>query len=61
MWLSRIDSVGLELIKTNSIVQAGTKIIPTFHPAALLRDASKKKLVWQDFKLIRELYTKIKR
>lgn len=36
--------------------KGGIKIIPTYHPAALLRDVNKKRLVWQDFKLIRELY-----
>ncbi len=30
--------------------------IPTFHPAALLRDESKKRPVWEDFKAIRDLY-----
>jgi len=36
--------------------KAGRKLIPTFHPAALLRDESKKRPVWEDFKLIRDLY-----
>jgi uracil-DNA glycosylase family 4 len=36
--------------------KGGIKIVPTYHPAALLRDANKKKAVWQDFKLIKELY-----
>ncbi len=35
--------------------KGGIKIIPTYHPAALLRDPAKKKLVWQDFQRIREL------
>ena len=30
-------------------------IVPTFHPAALLRDESKKKLAWEDFKTIKHL------
>ncbi|MCR4397898.1 MAG: uracil-DNA glycosylase [Firmicutes bacterium] len=34
----------------------GVKIIPTFHPAALLRDESKKRPVWEDFKKIRAVY-----
>lgn len=29
-------------------------MMPTFHPAALLRDASKKRPVWEDFKQIRD-------
>lgn len=51
----------ITLVRGKVFQKGRTKIIPTFHPAALLRDASKKKPVWQDFKLIRELYTKIKR
>ena len=31
------------------------KILPTFHPAALLRDESLKKFVWEDMKLLRSL------
>lgn len=41
--------------------KGGIKIIPTFHPAALLRDPEKKKPVWQDFKIIRTLYDKVVR
>lgn len=29
--------------------------MPTFHPAALLRDAGKKKLVWEDLKAVRRM------
>lgn len=36
----------------------GRRVIATFHPAALLRDPSKKKDVWEDFKQIMELYKK---
>lgn len=31
----------------------GIRIMPTFHPAALLRDPSKKRPVWEDFKKVR--------
>ena len=31
----------------------GIKILPTFHPAALLRDETKKFFFWQDLKLIK--------
>jgi DNA polymerase len=34
------------------IEKKGYHILPTFHPAALLRDSSKKILMWQDFKKI---------
>jgi DNA polymerase len=30
----------------------GTKLMPTFHPSYLLRDPSKKKVVWQDLQLV---------
>lgn len=32
------------------------RILATFHPAALLRDPSKKKPAWEDFKMIMEVY-----
>ena len=36
--------------------RAGIKIMPTFHPAALLRNPQYKRPVWEDFKLIRDEY-----
>ncbi len=36
------------------------KIMPTFHPAALLRDGSRKRSVWEDMQQVREAYLKIK-
>lgn len=32
----------------------GRRVMPTFNPAYLLRDASKKKEVWDDMKMVRE-------
>jgi uracil-DNA glycosylase len=32
----------------------GRMVMPTFNPAYLLRDASKKKEVWDDMKMVRE-------
>jgi len=32
----------------------GTNVMPTFHPAYLLRDPNKKREVWEDMKLVRE-------
>jgi uracil-DNA glycosylase family 4 len=32
----------------------GSKVMPTFHPAYLLRDPNKKREVWEDMKLVRE-------
>lgn len=34
----------------------GIPTMPTYHPAALLRDPSKKRPVWEDFKAIRDRY-----
>jgi len=34
----------------------GFSIMPTFHPAALLRDESKKELMWEDFKKVRRKF-----
>ena len=33
----------------------GTKLIPTFHPAYLLRNPSSKREVWEDMKLVKKL------
>lgn len=37
----------------------GVKVMPTFHPAYLLRDPHKKREVWEDMKMVRELLNKI--
>ncbi|MCQ2438086.1 MAG: uracil-DNA glycosylase [Clostridia bacterium] len=34
----------------------GYWMLPTFHPSALLRDESKKRDAWEDFKKVRDLY-----
>lgn len=34
----------------------GVMYMPTFHPAALLRDPAKKRPVWQDIQKVRDLY-----
>ena len=40
--------------------KGGTLFLPTYHPAALLRDESKKKDVWQDLQSIQQTYAEIK-
>ena len=35
----------------------GAKLVPTFHPAFLLRNPSSKREVWEDMKLVRRLLT----
>ena len=39
--------------------KSGIMIMPTYHPAALLRDTSKKRPVWEDFQKVRDEYLKI--
>lgn len=39
--------------------RTGIKIMPTYHPAALLRNPEYKRPVWEDFKLIRDEYKNI--
>lgn len=41
------------------IERKGVWIMPTFHPAALLRDESKKILMWEDFKKVKERLVKL--
>jgi uracil-DNA glycosylase family 4 len=36
----------------------GVKVMPTFHPAYLLRDPHKKREVWEDMKMVREFLNK---
>lgn len=38
----------------------GIRCMPTFHPAALLRDMSKKRPVWEDMKKLRAEYEKLR-
>jgi len=33
----------------------GAKLVPTFHPAFLLRNPASKREVWEDMKLVRRL------
>ncbi len=38
------------------IKKAGIEFMPTYHPAALLRDETKKRPVWEDIKQVRDRY-----
>lgn len=38
------------------VYKGGIAVVPTFHPAALLRDPAKKKPAWYDFKIVMSLY-----
>ena len=46
---------GITKLRGNFQDYFGVKVMPTFHPAYLLRDPSKKKLVWEDMKQVMEL------
>lgn len=41
------------------VVRDGIHIMPTYHPAALLRDETKKRPVWEDIKQVRDLHQSI--
>jgi DNA polymerase len=41
-------------IRGQWVERKGFWIMPTFHPAALLRDESKKVLMWEDFKKVKQ-------
>lgn len=43
-------------VRGQRIVRDGRSYYPTFHPAALLRDPSRKRPVWEDFQRIRDEY-----
>lgn len=38
----------------------GARVMPTYHPAALLRDPGKKRPAWEDFQKIRDAYFSLK-
>ncbi|KUG04479.1 uracil-dna glycosylase, family 4 [hydrocarbon metagenome] len=48
-------------IRGSWLLRQGIKIMPTYHPAALLRNPGYKRPTWEDFKLIRDEYKKIKK
>ncbi len=47
-------------IRGTWIERENYRIMPTFHPAALLRDESKKRPVWEDMKQVRDYYHSLK-
>jgi len=47
-------------IRGQWVEKKGFWIMPTFHPAALLRDQSKKILMWEDFRKVRQKLNEIK-
>jgi uracil-DNA glycosylase len=52
--------VGITKLRGNFQDYYGVKVMPTFHPAYLLRDPSKKREVWEDMKIVRDYLNKLK-
>lgn len=48
---------GITKLRGNFQEYFGVKVMPTFHPAYLLRDPHKKREVWEDMKKVREYLT----
>ena len=46
--------VGITRLRGKFLDYHGIKVMPTFHPAYLLRDPRKKREVWEDMKLVRK-------
>lgn len=53
------SKVHIPQVRGKIFIRQDIKIIPTFHPANLLRNEGYKKSAWKDFKLIRDEYKKI--
>ncbi len=46
-------------IRGDWVEKYGIRIMPTYHPAALLRDPSRKRDVWEDIKKVRAAYLEL--
>ncbi len=54
------EEYGITKTRGNWIEKKGILYMPTFHPAALLRDDTKKIDFWRDLKLVKEKYGELK-
>ena len=45
---------GITKLRGTFQVYQGIKVMPTFHPAYLLRDSTKKRETWDDMKKVRD-------
>jgi uracil-DNA glycosylase len=52
--------VGITKLRGEFQEYYGVKVMPTFHPAYLLRDPSKKRETWEDMKKVRDELNKLK-
>jgi uracil-DNA glycosylase family 4 len=59
-YILRDNDIRITNIRGQWQERKGFSIMPTFHPAALLRDESKKILMWEDFKKVRQRLKEIK-
>jgi len=59
--LRHIAGKGLKITSSRGVwlERKGFSIMPTYHPAALLRDPDKKREAWEDFKKIRDRLVRI--
>ena len=48
------EEYGITASRGKLFEKDGIKILPTFHPAALLRDDTKKIYFWKDLKLLKD-------
>lgn len=53
--------VGITKVRGTFQDYRGIKVMPTFHPAYLLRDPSKKRETWEDMKKVRDYLSKTKK
>lgn len=51
--------VGITKLRGNFQDYYGVKVMPTFHPAYLLRDPSKKRETWEDMKKVRDYLNEV--
>ena len=49
------ENYGITTSRGKWFEKEGIKLLPTFHPAALLRDETKKINFWQDLKMIKKM------
>lgn len=54
-FLTGQEGVAMKSVRGRTFLYRGMKVIPTYHPAALLRNPSLKVLVWEDVQKVRAL------
>ena len=50
------EEYGITKVRGTWLEKDGIKYMPTFHPAALLRDETKKIAFWQDLKTVNQFF-----